>query len=44
MFESLNYSFINPPPPKKKIICVIYPIKQFRNYKKPWDPPRTPAW
>ena len=30
MLESLNYSFRNP----KNIICVIYRIKQFRNYKK----------
>ena len=30
MLESLNYSFRNP----KNIICVIYRIKQLRNYKK----------
>jgi len=40
MLESLNYSFRNP----KNIIWVIYRIKQLRNYKKTWDPPRTPAW
>ena len=30
MLESLNYSFRNP----KNIICVIYRIRQLRNYKK----------
>jgi len=40
MLESLNYSFGNP----KNIIWVIYRIKQLRNYKKPWGPPRIPAW
>ena len=30
MLESLNYSFRNP----KNVICVIYRIKQLRNYKK----------
>ena len=30
MLESLNYSFRNP----KNIICVIYRIKELRNYKK----------
>jgi len=40
MLESLNYSFRNP----KNIIWVIYRIKQLRNYKNPWGPPRIPAW
>jgi len=42
MLESMIYSFKNP----KNIIWVIYHIKQLRNYKKkkPWGPPRTPAW
>jgi len=43
MLESLNYSFRNP----KNIIWIIYRIKQLRNYKKkkkPWGPPRIPAW
>ena len=30
MLESLNYNFRN----SKSIICVIYRIKQLRNYKK----------
>ena len=30
MLESLNYSFRNP----KKLIWIIYRIKQLRNYKK----------
>ena len=30
MLESLNYTFRNP----KNIICVIYRIKQLRNYKE----------
>jgi len=41
MLESLNYSFRNP----KNTISVIYRIKQLRYYKKkPWGPPKTPAW
>jgi len=42
MLESLNYSFRNP---KKKRNLSNLPHQSVEKLqKKPWGPPRTPAW
>ena len=41
MLESLNYSFRNP---KKHNLSNLPHQTVDKSQKKPWGPPRTPAW